>query len=213
MAFVIAGCGSNQSEPNASESSTNTITPPAGNEITTGDENGLVDVKKDEDQAIEVDKGLLNVELTLPASFFEGQDLDQVIAEAKNEDGVSEVAINEDGSLTYKMTKAVHPKMMEKMKASAGEYIDSLKSGQSFASIKDVDHNESLTEFTLIVEKSAFEGSFDGFAAFGLGLQGMFYQAFDGVDQDKIRATINVKDEATGEVFDTIVYPDDMNQE
>ena len=37
------------------------------------------------EQSLNVDKGLLNVEVTLPASFFEGQDLDTVIADAENE--------------------------------------------------------------------------------------------------------------------------------
>ena len=39
------------------------------------------------EEGINVDKGLLNVEITLPASFFEGEDIDTVITNAKK-DGV-----------------------------------------------------------------------------------------------------------------------------
>ena len=41
-----------------------------------------------------------------------------------------------------------------------------------------------------------------------LGLQGMFYQLFNGVEGPKV--TMNFVDGATGEVFDSVVYPDAM---
>jgi len=63
------------------------------------------------------------------------------------------------------------------------------------------------------VDRAAYENSFDGFAALGLGLQGMFYQAFDGVPSDKLKVTINIQDESTGEIFNTVVYPDQMKSE
>lgn len=46
--------------------------------------------KQEKEQTVGVDKGLLNVEITLPASMFEGEDIDTVIADAKKE-GVTEV--------------------------------------------------------------------------------------------------------------------------
>ena len=39
--------------------------------------------------------------------------------------------------------------------------------------------NKSFSKFTLIVDKEAFENSFDGFAALGLAMTGMYYQAFE----------------------------------
>lgn len=50
----------------------------------------LVLVDKLEEVSVEVDKGLFNVEGTLPASLFEGEDIDSAIKEAKAE-GVKEV--------------------------------------------------------------------------------------------------------------------------
>ena len=160
-------------------------------------------------QQIEVDKNLLSVEITLPASMFAGQDLDQVIASAKA-DGVSEVTKNEDGSITYKMPKSLHNEMMAEMEKGIVEYVDELKTSEDYASIKDVKHNEKFTEFNVIVDKEAFEGSFDGFATLGLGMQGMIYQSFDGSKDNKV--TINVKDETSGEIISTAVYPDALNQ-
>lgn len=158
-------------------------------------------------ESIEVDKGLLNVEITLPASMFEGQDIETVISEAKK-DGVDEVTKNDDGSLTYKMSKAKHKEMMNEMKDSILEGIEETKTGEDFVSIKDVTYNKDFSEFTMIVDKEKFENSFDGFAAMGLGIQGMYYQLFNGANPDDYKVTIIIKDEDSGEVLDTIVYPE-----
>ena len=147
-----------------------------------------------------------SVEITLPASFIQG-DAEQVIENAKSK-GVSEAKINEDGSVTYKMSKATHEKMMKEMKDEVAKSARDMAGGEDFKSIKDVKYNDKLTEFTMIVDREAYESSFDGFAILGLGLQGMLYQTFDGVPSDKVKVTINVKDEASGEVFHTVTYPD-----
>lgn len=166
--------------------------------------------EKTDEKSIEVDKGLLNVEITLPASFFEDQDIETVISEAK-EDGVKEVVKNDDGSLTYKMTKSKHKEMMEELKGSLLETVEDAKSNEDFASIKDVTHNNSFSEFTLVVDQEKYENSFDGFAALGLGISGMYYQLFDGANPEEYKVTIFIKNEATGEVFNTIEYPDALN--
>ncbi|WP_238327487.1 hypothetical protein [Paenibacillus gorillae] len=168
--------------------------------------------KTDKEKGVEVDKNLTNVKITLPASMFKDADLDQVIAEAKK-DGVKEATKNEDGSITYTMSKSHHKKMLKEMEDGIADSIKTLKEEGTFASIKDVTYNKSMDEYEMIVDKAAYEGSMDGFAALGFGIQGMYYQIFQGVDSDKTKVTIKVKDEKSGEVFDTIVYPDTLEQE
>lgn len=163
-------------------------------------------------EKVEIDKGLLNVEITLPASMFEGQDAETVIAEAK-EEGVDKVVSNNDGSFTYKMSKAKHKELLEDMKATVLEGIEETKSSENFASVEDVTYNKDFTEFTMIVDKAKFENSFDGFAAMGLGISGLYYQMFNGVKEDDVKATITIEDKDSGETIDTVVYPDDLNQQ
>lgn len=162
-----------------------------------------------EEKPIEVDKGLLNVEVTLPASLFQGEDLDRIIAEAE-EAGVGEVSKNSDGSITYKMSKSQHKEMMMQMEKDLISSIEEMKNNSDLVSIQDITHNPSFSEFTLVVNKEAYENSFDGFAAFGLGISGMFYGILNGVEPDKNKITIFIKDEATQEVFEEMVYPDDL---
>lgn len=172
---------------------------------------GSTPSEEGEDPYIEVDKGLLSVEVTLPPAMFEGEDIDEVIANAK-EDGVGKVTKNEDGSLTYKMSKSVHKELMKEAEKGIHETIEELKSSEDFVSIEDITTNHSFSEFTLVVDQEAYENSFDGFAAFGLGVSGLYYQLFDGVDTEDYKVVVSIKNKETGEVFDTIVYPDALEE-
>ena len=163
------------------------------------------------DESFKVDKGLLNVEITIPASFFAGQDIESAITEVKKE-GVKEVIKNDDGSVTYKMSKSVHKEMMKEMEKSILDTIEEIKTSKDFTSIKDVTYNKSFTEFTITVNKEQFENSFDALASMGLALPGMYYQLFSGIDSEKFKVTVIFKDESNGEVLNTIVYPDDLNE-
>ena len=95
-----------------------------------------------------------------------------------------------------------------KLNKNVTEYVDELIKDEDFASIKDVEYNKDFSKFTLTVDKEAFESSFDGFAAMGLAMSGMFYQVYDGVDAEKLNVTIDTVDQSTGEVFSTVKYPE-----
>lgn len=193
MILILSACSS--TEENAKQESTS--------------ENSTEE--KADNESIEVDKGLFDVEVTLPASLLEGGDINQVIEEVKA-DGVKEVIQNDDGSLTYKMSKSDHKKMLSEMEDKLNQKLEELKDSVDFPSIVDVKNNKSYTEFTLVVDKEKFENSLDGLVAFGLGLSGMYYQIFNGADLEKNKVTINIEDEVTGEVFNTTVYPDSLNE-
>lgn len=167
--------------------------------------------EKASEETLKVDKGLLNVEVTIPATLYKGQDIDSIISEAKNS-GIKEVIKNDDGSLTYKMSKSEHKKMMKELKERLVKSVEELKTSEDFASINDVAYNKSFSEFTLTVNKEKFEGSFDALASFGLALAGMYYQLFNGADVEHYKVTVYIKDESNGEVFDTMVYPDELNE-
>lgn len=169
-------------------------------------------VKEEDNESIEVEKGLLNVEITIPASFVGEKDNDEFIEEAKD-NGVKKVIQNDDGSLTLVMSKAAHKKMMKEMEENVIKAIEETKNSGDFPSVKDIKYNQSFTEFTLVVNKNAYENSLDGIAILGLSLAGGMYQVFDGVKEEDIKIVVHVEDEATGEIFHTATFPDMMNAE
>ncbi|WP_217585855.1 hypothetical protein [Lentibacillus saliphilus] len=151
-----------------------------------------------------------DVEIKIPATFLESEmtDLDETIASAE-EEGI-EVTQNDDGSLTYTMSKSKHDEMMDELKTELDNTIAEMTSSDEASSIRDVKIDKTYSEFTMIVDREAYENSFDGFAIYGLGMYGVMYQVFDGSNADDQQVTINVEDEATGEVFHTVNYPEDM---
>lgn len=167
------------------------------------------DSKKEKQDSVEVDKGLLTVEVTIPASFYEGEDVnvEEIITEAEK-DGVKKVTKNEDGSLTYKMSKSQHKKMLKDMESEIQQTIKEIESNEDFTSIDSIKSNQSYDEFTLSVNQSEYENSMDGFATLGLAMQSMFYQLFSGVDEEDYQVTIHLMNKDTSKVFDTVVYPD-----
>lgn len=167
------------------------------------------DSKKERQNSVEVDKGLLTVEVTIPASFYEGENVnvEEIITEAEK-DGVKKVTKNEDGSLTYKMSKSQHKKMLKDMESEIQQTIKEIESNEDFTSIDSIKSNQSYDEFTLSVNQSEYENSMDGFATLGLAMQSMFYQLFSGVDEEDYQVTIHLMNKDTSKVFDTVVYPD-----
>ena len=159
---------------------------------------------------VDVDKGLVNVEVTLPASLFEDTDMESLKKEAK-EDGVKEVIINDDGSVTYKMSKSQHKKMLKEMETTIVDSINDIEKDEDFPSIKTIDYNKSFTKYTIEMDQEIHKnGSMDGFAFLNLAIQSLYYQLFNGVSEEDYKVTIQLKNEETKEIFDTIVYPDDL---
>ena len=167
--------------------------------------------KTENDSGIEVDKGIFNVEVTLPPELFEDEEVSHIEAEIK-EDSNAEVIQNDDGSITFKMSKKDHKKMMSEMKDGFIETIDEIVEDDEFSSIKDITYNKDFTEIKISSDKEVFENSFDGIATFSLGLGSMYYQAFNGKDLEKEKVIILVEDESTNEVFNEIVYPDQFDE-
>lgn len=150
------------------------------------------------------------VSITLPALLLGETDLGEVIKQA-TEQGITGVQPNADGSLTYDMPATVHKQLLEDLAAGIQESAEELKTGERFPSIKKLDYNKEMTEFTMVVDKAAYIDNFDGISTLAIGWQGMIYQAVAGAAAEEIKVTINVKDQSTGELVETIVYPDAFN--
>ena len=158
---------------------------------------------------IEVDRGLLSVEITIPASLAGEGDLNELIAEFAAEGiDVSDARRNPDGSVTYKMSRGDHGRLLTSLRNSFTEGFK--ESSEEFESVQSISSNNDLTKFEITVDREAFENSFDGFVSFVPLFAAGIYAAFDGRDPEGMRVEINYVDSATGQVFETVVAPDDF---
>lgn len=157
-----------------------------------------------------VDKGLFSVEITIPSSFFKDESEEEIQANAK-ENGFKKCTINEDGSVTYKMTRAKHKEMMYEMKEDLDELVSGMINGENAVeSFKKIEYTDDLSKFDIYVERAKYT-TFDALNAFTLYLSGAYYQAFSGKDSSEIDVVVNFIDEATNETIESGSYHDFMD--
>lgn len=134
---------------------------------------------------IEVDEGLLSVEVTIPAEFLDEGTTQESLNQLAAESGYGSVVLNEDGSATYTMTKEQHEKLMAEIRSGIEEAMDEMFDSEEFPAITNVSANANYTEFT--VELNSDEvGLTESFAVLGFYMLGGMYNAFNGTPADDI---------------------------
>jgi len=156
---------------------------------------------------IDTDEGLLTVEITLPASLFEDQDMDIFDTDAyASENGFLHASVNGDGSVNIVMTKAKHAEMLAEMTVSLETTFAEFVESEDTPYIKRITHNGDFSKISMEVIRSEYESSWD-MTPFSLGFSAMFYQMF--LDMD-CHVEVAIIDFDSGEIIDTVVYPDDF---
>lgn len=197
IVFTLASCSSG-----VTNKPTSTPTPTGGIQET---EQPTESPEQSEEpsETIDVDKNLLTVDITFPASMV-GED--PVVD--PDEDGVKGVKQNADGSVTITMTKDKYNGMMEEAKSSTIEFLDNIAAGTDFASVKNVTYNNDFSKICLEVNREEYENSMDAFVTLGIAVTVGFYKVFEGKADYKI--TLEIKDIDTGEIFNKATLPDDL---
>ena len=136
---------------------------------------------------IDVDKGLMNVEITIPAEAaetygFKFESQEEADAYAK-EQGFKSVTLGDDGSITIVMSKAQHKKTMEELNKTLDEALQEMIGSEDYPNITAVEHDDNYTNFkvTTTSEELSFNESFSGVAFF---MFGAMYNSFNGTSVD-----------------------------
>lgn len=186
-----------------------------GNEADEGIENetNLVETESlEENTSIEVDENLLTVDITLPPSFFQDMTEEEIIANAK-EEGYKSTKVNDDGSVTYKMSKAKRKEMLKDMKISIDESIEELLEGEErVESFVEIEYNDNLSKVDIYVDPELYS-EWDSFYTVQFYMFGAFYQTFDGVASEDIDVIVNFIDNTTNDVINTGSYKDFIEAE
>jgi hypothetical protein len=153
-------------------------------------------------EALPSDKEVSEVEVTFPASFFDGTTQDEIESTAI-ENGVNDVVFNDDESVTYIMDKDNHKEMLSDIKSSIDETIQEILNDEElYQSFIDITYNDELSEFKIMCDKEKYS-EFDSFVALALYLQSAFYQTLNGIESDSINTVVYFIDQSTGDVFHT----------
>jgi hypothetical protein len=162
--------------------------------------------EKADSKVVVVEKDVFDVKLNLPASLFEGKDLETVKKDAIAE-GVYDVILNRDGSVTYIMSKGQYRKMMDGIAKSVNDNVTEFLSKEKNKEIfKEIVFNKDYSELNVKVYKERYS-PFDGVGIIGIEISGMTYQIFNGVENDKISVKTNIMDSG-GTIISTSTYPE-----
>lgn len=150
-------------------------------------------------EGIEVDRDLFDVTITLPPDFAEEGATQAYYDEAANENGWKSATLNEDGSVTYVMTRGQHKELMVEITESIETSLSEMVGSEEFPNIVSISANDDYTEFSVVTKSEALDIS-ESFTVLGFYMYGGLYHAFNGTNVDNIH--VEFINEATGQIIE-----------
>lgn len=132
---------------------------------------------------VSVENGILTVSVTVPASIV-GEDIDQAQLDADAGTTYQSAKVNDDGSVTYKMTRAQHKEMLEGMKESIDQAIQEMIESTDF-NFQEIKYNSNMSEFEATMTTTEL-GLGDSFSVIAFYMYGGMYQIFCGDKSESI---------------------------
>ena len=146
---------------------------------------------------MDVNKRLFDVTLTIPQEYVGDITQDQ-LNESVKEKGYKSATLNEDGSVTYVMTKQQHKEMLEAIRESIDNSLAEMVGSETYPNITDISTNENYTNFT-VTTKNEKPDLKESFSIMGLYMYGGMDSKFSGEAIDNVH--VDFVNEATGEVI------------
>ena len=158
----------------------------------------------EDEGGIDVDKGLMNVEITIPAESaeyygFSFESQEEADAYAK-EQGFKSATLGDDGSVTIVMSKSQHKKTMEELNKTIDEALQEMIGSEDYPNITAVENNDNYTEIKVTTESEELSLN-ESFSTLAFYIYGGMYNSFNGTPVDNIH--IDFINEASGEVIDS----------
>lgn len=150
---------------------------------------------------IDVDENLLSVTVTLPAGYTDPEmTQDDYDAAAKEADGIKSATLNEDGSVTYVMTKARHRQMLQELEEQYAALNNDMIGSEDFPNITDIKANDDFTEFTVTTTSTELS-LMESMSVLQFYMEGGMYGIMSGKIVDNVH--VDYVNAETGEIIDT----------
>lgn len=194
LSLLLCACGPKAPDPSASKDDPPQTANQSDEESKTQDDDlGLASIGD-----VDVDAGLFNVTITVPADFLDEGVTQENLDEQAKEKGFKSITLNDDGSATYVMTKAQHEEMMDGIRQSIDGSLLEMASSEDYPSVVSIDANEDYTEYKITVNAEEV-GLQESFLALSLYVFGGMYHVFNGTEPGNIN--VQYVNETTGAVI------------
>ncbi|ENY93450.1 hypothetical protein HMPREF1093_03526 [Hungatella hathewayi 12489931] len=146
------------------------------------------------------EKGLFNVELNIPKEFAGEKTQDELDATAK-ELGYQSITLNEDGSVTYVMTKKQHKQMMVEVKESLNSTLQKMVGSEDYPNFTNISTNADFTKFEITTTSTELSLA-ESFSVLGFYMYGGMYNTFNGTPVDNVSVSYINAD--SGEIIEQL---------
>lgn len=145
------------------------------------------------------DQKLSPVEFTVPADFVEGETTQEALDAQVNENGWKSATLNEDGSVTYEMSKVQHKEMMEVLKVRFDEGLPDIINSEDYPNFVSVTANDDYTEFKITTRAESLNFA-ETFSVLAFYMVGGMYNSFNGTPANNI--SVQYINEASGAIIE-----------
>lgn len=225
LLFILVACGKdasnieNTNEENRAEAAETEVETDDINLSDNNDginENDVNEGNTDNESSITVEKGSINNTITVPLDFvlLDEEDEDEVkeMLEKMEAEGAKDLSIDEE-YVTFTISKSDHKKMMADMQNEVNASFEAITTDDNFPSIEQIKANKTYTKITITGSAEIYEESaFDGFAVYGIIISSAMYQSLNGVDPKEIEVVIEMIDKETKDIYETIRFPEDLEE-
>lgn len=172
--LLFTGCNRPEEETLAAEQEETLKTDSSSEEIDPFFSSPQLDILKD----IEVKKDSSGVELNIPAGFL-GPVTQEDVKQAASDADYPYGALNEDGSVTFRMSQDQHQELINGMADYINEALEDMIVSEEYPTFTTIQTNTDFTEFIITTSSKKLEKA-DSFSAMTLCMYGNLYAAFCG---------------------------------
>lgn len=188
IAATFVSCGSNADSKDKNSYLSNSTSSTVS---TVEDSSKEPDTSSEESHSLEdldglsVEQNIFDVEITIPADFVEEGTTQADLDKEAEKSGFQSAVLNDDGTVTYVMTKKQHKKMMDDIKASLDESLKEMVDSGTYSKFQKITANDDYTEF--VVQCSSSElGLEESLSVLGFYVFSGLYHAFNGTQPDDV---------------------------
>ena len=149
------------------------------------------------------------IQITIPAALFTGEDLDEISAAAIEEHGVAEIVPVEDDKLVYTMSPEAKESLLEEAEDQLEKKLTSLKDERQYDYIIEISYASSFDDFFLATDLDQPEKALP--AASELYMAAVYYQYLYAAEELVKEMVIVIESEETGE-RERLAYPGDLSR-
>ena len=186
LCTALSACGGSQdAKPIASDTtqSTTIVLPESTTDRDIEASTESIEKSSHNNNEIEVDKGLFDVTINIPAEYI-GESSQEDLDKKAEEYGYKAI-LNDDGSATYTMTKNQHIKIMAEMKDTLDEGLKEMIQSDDYPNFTDIKANDNYTTFTVTTKSSELDMT-ESFSVLAFYMYGGWYNAFNGTPVENV---------------------------